>query len=211
MMTKEIHKKSPETIEDLYYRNFTIISCDEEWSLPLLTSMIPDNRRPKIANYSNDDYYGVFDNHLKNESAKLAVLITENPAHKGVRLKEILFTDTAGLVMRRNQFLYWLTEETLRDLITGGIPQQLVKFYEDINYPLKKEDPADPKVLSIDDLHYGFVIWIVASYITLIAFIAEFLMNFFIVKLWNGVKKNLQKLLGIIFVMKWLRDYLRKY
>jgi hypothetical protein len=174
--------------------------------------MIPEARRPKIVNYSDEAFWDVFKtNQIKNESAKLALLTDNKVLVKGVQLKEALFTDTVGFVMRRNHFLYWLTEETLRDLINGGIPQYIENFYlEWFNSQASIIDKNDPKILSIDDLNYGFVIWSVAISITLIVFIAEFLMKYFVVKLCNGVKNKLQKFLGLIFVIGWLRKYLKQ-
>jgi hypothetical protein len=212
MMTKEIHKKPPETIEDLYNRNFTIISVNASWSWELLTGMIPENHRPKILNYSTADFNQFLRDQLYNESEKFAVFLMEQELFrraKGVQLKEVLFTDTVGIMTGRNQFIFRLTEETLRDLISGGIPQHIYKFHMDMVFPPNSKDDLGPSVLGIDDLNYGFVIWIVAIVITLLAFIAELCMKFFIVKLFNRIKKNLRKLLGIILVIDWLRNYLK--
>lgn len=210
MMTKEIRKKSPESIEDLYNQNYTIAIEEAKWSWKVLSEMIPEYRTPKIVNLTAENYYNLFKQQIYNDSAKLAVLITENQDCKGVQLKEALFTDSASIAMRRNQFLFWLTEETLQSIIPAGIPQHLIKFYYDINFPIKEVQKSGPKVLKIDDLKYGFVIWIIASLTTLFVFISELMAKFFAIKILNGIKKKIQNVFGGVIVISWLRKYVRK-
>lgn len=203
-MTSEIRHKPPETIKDLYTQNYTIVIVEAQWSWKLINGMIPEQRRPLIMNLSADDYYGIFENEIQNASAKLAVFISENREYKGVQLKETLFSDNVGLVMPPNQYLYWLIEETLQKIIPTGIPQHIKNFHLEVCYPPKDVEEVGPQVLTIDDLNYGFVIWIVAIFITLIAFFFEFLMDRIVIKILNGVKKYLRKVFGLILVVTWL-------
>lgn len=107
--------------------------------------------------------------------------------------------------MRKDSFLFHLTEEILRDLITGGIPQHLVKFYEEILYPPLLEDLAGPKVLRIDDLSYGFIIWLVSCSIAVAVFVAEFPISYLVKKF----KICSQTAMGLFLFLKLLDNYLK--
>lgn len=128
---------------------------------------------------------------------------------KRSRLEEVLFTDTVGLSMQRNSFLYQLSEKIMRDLITGGIPLNLVKFYHLILARAKLPAPEGPKVLNIEDLRYGFTIWLIACGIAVFTFFAELLIVKILLKFKNLIKREFLNLVGLFLFWKLLRNYLR--
>lgn len=154
---------------------------------------------------SEFDYEKLFKDQIKNESAKLAFFMNEKPNFKGTQLKEILFSNTAGISMRMSTFLFHLTEEVVGDLITAGIPQHLRKFYEEMLYPPVYEELAEPQVLRIEDLRYGFTIWLISCGFAVAGFIYELINQHFLRK----VKFWMQEVLGLFLFMKLLRNYLK--
>ena len=154
---------------------------------------------------SEFDYDILLRDQIKNESAKLAFFMNEQPNFKGIQLKEILFSNTAGISMRMSTFLFHLTEEVVGDLITAGIPQHLRKLYEEILYPPVYEELAGPQVLRIEDLRYGFIIWLISCALAVVGFLNELFIKHFLKK----VKFWMQEVLGLYLLMKLLRIYLK--
>lgn len=114
-------------------------------------------------------------------------------------LKELLFSDAYGLSMASNSFLFEQTEDILQNLIAGGIPHHLFNYY--ISYLNRRQAPilSGPKVLNIDDLSYGFIIWLVACSFAVLMFILEVFVTF-LLKLW----RKLKNLFALYFFTKFL-------
>lgn len=104
--------------------------------------------------------------------------------------------------MVRDHFMYWLVEETLSNLATGGIAQYLYDFYRRSN-SIKLEESNEPKVLNVDDLSYGFVMWFISCGIASSAFLFE-LTSIFIKKCFNFLKIKIRECIGLLFIMLWI-------
>jgi hypothetical protein len=146
-----------------------------------------------------------FRDQIKNESAKLAFFMTENAELKGILLKENLFTSTSGFITRRNSFLFHSVNEALQELISGGIPQHIYKFYMEKFYPEIEEEAKEPQKLTIDDLRYGFTIWLASFPITVLAFFLEFFYKHFTVKILNWIKREIKNLIGLSLMLKFFK------
>ena len=95
-------------------------------------------------------------------------------------LKEDLYSFITGFMLFHFHFLYELTDETVQALITGGVIQHSFEMEEfsmnhevyaasmNINFLKQK-----PKVLTVDDLSYGFTLWLLSLMTTLIVFLLE--------------------------------------
>lgn len=57
-------------------------------------------------------------------------------------------------------------------LVEAGIPQYFLEYMYQF-YFFDRNEPHGPKVFSIDDLHFGFVVWLVTCSIALAAFLGE--------------------------------------
>lgn len=95
---------------------------------------------------------------------------------RGIILKQRFFVTNVGLSLTSNHFMYPLANDVMRNLISGGIAQYLEKYHTDLVYPYYYEEEAkEPIVLNIEDLSFGFVIWLVTSGISFVIFIYEIL------------------------------------
>ena len=93
-------------------------------------------------------------------------------------LKENLYTHLTGFITSRNHFLHALLDETLNDLITGGIIQNSFESfdYETVlslkHYHLFDEHEVS-KILTFEDLSYGFTLWICACLVCFVVVCAS--------------------------------------
>lgn len=80
-----------------------------------------------------------------------------------------------GVGMMRNNFIYKVTEDAMRNLIDFGIPQYFLNYIcENILRELPK-DKKSPKKFSLNDLEFGFVIYLNCCGISIIIFVIEIL------------------------------------
>jgi hypothetical protein len=114
-----------------------------------------------------------------------------------------------GMAMFRNNMLFPLIESVIQRLIDAGITQQLEKFHMEyekrrllMQAPKKVEEL---KSFTVEDLSYGFEIWIITTAISLIVFCCEIIPEVAII-LW----KEFRNLVGLIFALNFLRGYVEK-
>lgn len=109
-------------------------------------------------------------------------------------LKERLYAVASAITFYRNNFMLRLTDEVMQGLITGGIPQN---FYKRTLSPIIPEKQNQPTVLKIEDLKFGFIIWLISCGISILFFSFELLWIFYL-KLLIEIKN----LIGLILVLK---------
>jgi hypothetical protein len=78
-----------------------------------------------------------------------------------------------GIGLNKHNHAFWLIEDTMRILIPAGIPQWTRKFIYEMLFQKFKEEEDKPKVFTVEDFQFGFVIWSVACGISLVAFLME--------------------------------------
>lgn len=151
----------------------------------------------------------LYKNFIKDDTRKLAFFmpdIVERQLYeafniKGIILNQRYFVTNVGLATSNNHFIFHLADDVMQNLISAGIAQYLEKFYTDLDYPrYQEENGKEPVVLSIDDLNFGFVIWLVASGVSVMAFICEILHN---------CKVFLSNFLGLILFLKLLTHVMK--
>jgi hypothetical protein len=77
-------------------------------------------------------------------------------------LKERLLAIPIGFSFRKNHYLYQIIDENVQHLVSGGIVDHLYKFHErDCLTPYEYVE-WEPYVFSLDDLLFGFFIWLAA-------------------------------------------------
>lgn len=111
-----------------------------------------------------------------------------------------LFNIVKGIGVYQNNHVYWLMEETMRKIIPAGIPQYIRKFV--YNFFVKHaENPKRkiPKVLKLDDLKVGFILWLVACFVSFFVFLLELI--------WIHGKSAI----GLFFILKFLKRFTRRF
>lgn len=68
-----------------------------------------------------------------------------------------------------------LVIETMKYLVGGGVPQQLFHLFFDFELMPMLDDEPEPRVFSLNDLGFGFVVWLIACGISVLAFVCEIL------------------------------------
>jgi hypothetical protein len=72
-------------------------------------------------------------------------------------------------------------------------------------YPKKIPEAKEPQKLTIDDLSYGFTIWLAASSITVLVFSLEIFYKHFAVKVLNWIKREIKNLIGLSLMLKFFK------
>ena len=111
--------------------------------------------------------------------------------------------DILVLFTNRNSFIYEILNEVLDKTIPTGIPQYLIKYHESVIF--KNYEPVlnnSPKVLTLDDLWFGFILWLGACGISTFGFLMEHF------RVW--VTKHLNNLIGLWMLLKNLSEQSNK-
>ena len=115
--------------------------------------------------------------------------------------KETILVRRFGTSCYKNNFMFYLTEEVTQILVQAGIPQYLREYVADFYFPLRQE-VIEPQVFAIEDLEFGFEIWLVACAVSIVVFIVELL--------YPKIKLLIQNIFGVralISVLKTQKFY----
>lgn len=89
-------------------------------------------------------------------------------------LKQKLFTCQVGLAMAKNHYFFEVVQDIVEKFIPMGIMQYLNKLHIQANFKQAIFDPKNNlKVLNVDDLAFGFYIWLGACLISVCGFFLE--------------------------------------
>lgn len=106
----------------------------------------------------------------------------------------------AAIVTDANSFLHKVFVQIMDKLIPAGIPQHLYNYHESMMFkPYEPDNSKKPKVLSIDDLFFGFILWICACGISSFAFFMEILCN--------KLSLLFRNCLSVLIILLFLRDH----
>lgn len=124
------------------------------------------------------------------------------------KLKEIFMDQPLGISMQSTHFLFNIFDEVVAHLISGGIQQKLYENHSKVQIEKfsKNSTKFDEEILNaftIDDLSYGFVIWLISCGIAVWIFIAELFM-----KLMKLLRFEIENFVGIIFMMIFIQEHL---
>jgi hypothetical protein len=88
-------------------------------------------------------------------------------------LKEVISLGGYSLCVPKNNFFSTLSHKVMNQLISGGIPQYLIDYF--INFDMRPllQPIKEPKKFDIEDLMFGFIIWLIACGISITVFIIE--------------------------------------
>lgn len=119
-------------------------------------------------------------------------------------LQEIISVQSYGIRTYKNNFIYHHIEDNMKLLIQAGFPQYHQTFVKETILWFSKDHGKNPKVFSIEDLQFGFIIWSISCGISLSVFMIEV----FYVKIMIILKAWLRSLLALIIVCNWIRNRL---
>jgi hypothetical protein len=220
LTTSDISKKLPTTIEELYEKGYKIIvEVDKfEVDVKVLIDMVPKHQYSTMRGIKTtpgitfNEFRQYFLKHYNNETEKLAFYMDDNAAPtflfdfkiSAPRLEQNVFCTTLGMALTKNHFFYFLLDKIVQDLSSTGIMQ---KFRRDVYSPDKVSlDRKKPKVLSTQDLEFGFVLWLIALTIPTSCFALEFLSYFFFRKIKFYFVRVVKNFVGIFSFLKVLKD-----
>lgn len=148
-----------------------------------------------------------FCDQIKNSSAKIAFFlstemnweITKYCQKSGVNFQKKYQMFPVGFSLHPNSDIYEVFDETFQLLMSSGIARyHHMKLQNPFNF---KESKKEPKVLSCDDLSFGFIVWMVAVGISLAGFIFEISFEFILRKL----KIFTKNFIGLYLIVNFLR------
>jgi len=89
---------------------------------------------------------------------------------------------------RTLNFATQLVREVMLKFMPTGIPQHFFKHLMDFEFRPLLAPPSELRVLSVKDLEFGFVVWLIAVGISILVFVLELLWYFLILKLVKIIK-----------------------
>lgn len=160
---------------------------------------------------SQFDFDAIFEDQIQNSSAKLAFFCEERLYHEftykfgktGFMMKDRLYSTTGGVSLIANNFFLRLLEKGMRNLIPSGIPQHSMEYHSAYWIRRLGNFKKNPQVLKIEDLSFGFLIWIGSCGIS----VAVFMLETINVQL----RKFLQLARGLLGVLISLKLFIRKF
>ncbi|CAG9810326.1 unnamed protein product [Chironomus riparius] len=162
-MTSEPRLSPPRTISDLIYRNYSV--CRSMHQKDVCSRLEP---WPKITNMSVKEISDAILTQSQNSSAKIALCVDEfllnllefhtQKNFKWNKLETVFHTTSEAFMFRSFSFFYRMFKKVINNLIPTGMIEHLVtEFYTKKRKFVKIED--ERKVLSVNDLLFGFKIW----------------------------------------------------
>ena len=126
---------------------------------------------------------------INNSSAKLAFYVdpvfykTASSICRGslIQVKNVRMNVIQGLISFRTLDVLEISLiDVMKQLVTAGIPQYFDSYYSD-NFLGRYEEIKEktPKVLTLDDLLFGFNLWLCACGFSTIGFVIEILFYIF--------------------------------
>lgn len=80
-----------------------------------------------------------------------------------------------GVGVMKNNFIYKVTEDVMSDLVEGGIPQHFLSYIRKVILKPKLTDDKEPKRFGVDDLMFGFMIFLESCAVSIFVFVIELL------------------------------------
>lgn len=118
---------------------------------------------------------------MSNSSLKAAIITTESDmklyraAYVDVpkTISEVVNPSPYSICTYRNNFFAALNQQVSNAILTAGIPQYLFEYLTKYEMKPLMGPPKEPKVFDVEDLEFGFVIWLVACLLSTIVFFFE--------------------------------------
>ncbi|KAG5671297.1 hypothetical protein PVAND_001502 [Polypedilum vanderplanki] len=210
-MTTDMRKPLPENFEDLREMNYTILA--DMMYKNIIEEMISGRERPRIQFVQGREFVVTYELVINQKiNTKFAFFVKKQnhiffnstfknslPTMQNEKLTKMIAFSSYG-----NNVLMSQIKEVINKLIPSGIPKHLNDYglwYLFRPVDVEIEDPR--RVLSMSDLEFGFVIFLVALAFSIVVFLCE------IVSL--SVKRRLRKLIGLYEFVRIIRERLKDY
>ncbi|CAG9803592.1 unnamed protein product [Chironomus riparius] len=179
-MTSEPRRPPPKTIKDLKDRNYTLYTME----YGTFNAMIKNEKEnwPVIKPCTYEQFLYLYLTQSQNASAKTALLIsdlfesyaeyTTRESDNWIKLEEAMHVTHGGLVTHPNAYFFEMIENTIDSLIDTGVIRYLIE--SDIGTKIKfGHSDSEPSVLSMNDLSFGFNIWLGFCVLSAVSFVFE--------------------------------------
>ncbi|KAL7050120.1 hypothetical protein ACKWTF_003962 [Chironomus riparius] len=149
----------------------------------LASDLYRTERWPKVLNVTPIAFMDKFLTQSQNSSAKMGLCVDEyfkNFVEFGEQRNDdwnqledvVLYTTYETFMFHNFAFYYRMFKNVIDNLIPTGVMKHLIENYYTKKWKFEKLED-EPKVLSLDDLIFGFNIWLGCCLITIIVFFAE--------------------------------------
>ncbi|KAG5676176.1 hypothetical protein PVAND_006025 [Polypedilum vanderplanki] len=217
-MTSDMRKPLPETIEDLVKMSYSIvISCSNSKELcPSYENnneLINSRKRPNLKIITQTEFKDLYNSALKGEYSKKLAFFVDDITHAALNstykkslaiMKNEGMSKMSALYMSSNNILLDYLNYFLNRLIPAGIPQFLAKYGFWFLYRPADFEILDPRrILSMNDLEFGFVLWLIACFLSFYVFVCELYSLY--------VRRQFRILLGLYEFLRVIRERLRDY
>ncbi|CAG9812359.1 unnamed protein product [Chironomus riparius] len=185
-MTSEPRHPPPKTIENLIDRNYTIYSTQSTKHLFEI-----EDESLKLLNVKSADPFGFLDAYItqsQNSSAKMALTVDDafvnyinskliKRNHEWNKLETVLVTSQDVFYFYGAAYTTRMLLKIIDNLIPTGVMKFLIEEYYTRKWKFAKDEKG-PKILTVDDLAFGFNIWLGSCCISIVGFIIEFIIKF---------------------------------
>ncbi|KAG5672234.1 hypothetical protein PVAND_002376 [Polypedilum vanderplanki] len=185
-ITSEMRKPSPQTIDELFEQNFTIIT--QEINRVILQGLDPWQRsKIQIVDHETFNKIRLSLTIMYNSSAKLALLTNEDNIRKISNFNSRDFKKVEIPILNEvfctflNIFSFEFSEifldpinDLIRHLIPAGIPQHSFAYqrFLIVDRNVMKFEKK-PQVFDIKSLSFGFIIWLIVLSSSFLVFLGE--------------------------------------
>ncbi|KAG5672235.1 hypothetical protein PVAND_002377 [Polypedilum vanderplanki] len=189
-MTNEMRKPSPQTINELFEQNFTIIT--QEWNYAILKGFEPW-QRSKITILEHSDFSDLrYSLRIYNSTTKIALLTMEENILKHSLYFSLFYQRNMNVEILKEEFctfgvifsvdfmdiLLNPMQKVIKQLIPAGIPQHSFAYHKFMMNDRKRlKFEKKPQVLTVQNLSFGFIIWLIVLSSSFIAFIGEIIVH----------------------------------
>lgn len=151
---------------------------------------------------------------IQDPSSKIAVMLLEMDYHaiKAFKknfpkiIEEEIDIDLEGICLGRNNFGFPMLKSLFPKLVEAGIPQYFNSYFKDFELKPLLDDPAEPFVFSIEDLRFGFIVWLVACGVSSVVFMIEVSWKFK-----NNSVRSFRDYIGIIWFLWELEGFVESF
>lgn len=116
-------------------------------------------------------------------------------------MRQTIPLEPFGACTTHNNYAFSLIDGTMGNLTQAGIPQFLFRYLMEFELRSLEDPPNEPSVFSVRDLEFGFVTWLIACGIAILAFVGELIWKKITTVFWNHV--------GMFYFYKLLRQFLK--
>lgn len=131
------------------------------------------------------------------------IMLNNKHRIKSIKLKDQLMAIPVAWATQHNDRMFSLLNNVTEGLITGGIVQYLDKYNIENQFHNWIEEKVGPQKLSINDLRFGFQIWLVSCGIAIVIFLIE-------ISVVNS-KKIVKKIVEFYVLMIIVKQVLKKF